>query len=418
MRASRGFFKGKPHFRTESLARQRFVNRLAARFGTGQVIRGGGGRQGMAGTDGILRAHLRRQSRPEAQAVVLPPPPPPTIERAAAAAAGRAAQILADLPLLCDSVAAGTCSLAELPELMPERALLAVIEAPGERLGVLALSPGAMAALIEMQAFGRVAQTTPEARKPTRADAALASDFINLLLEGLGQDAPRIPGEAGLTGFRYASHLEDARPLGLMLEDRGFRTLRLAVRLGRGTTRDGVIFLALPPPCALDARASDAAPQPAARSRSLAQPQAIPQALPVAVPAPPAPQPAASPRPSLAVAMRSAPVPLVAVLCRRRISLAELRALTPGATLALPRQALSEARLETASGALLAQGRLGEAEGFHALRLGDPQTVDAGRAIRFGTHSPAPAPTGTEPPMGDLAGPDDFRPTGGVSVAG
>lgn len=336
---------------------------------------------GMAAGNGVLRDHLARRARAAPSAAMPVPASPPAPARMAATAAAQAARAVAGLAMVCADSRTGTCSLAELPEHLPEHPLLAIVEGGIDRLGVIALSPGLASALIEMQALGRLAAAAPEMRRPTRADAALAADFIDGMLAGLGTG--QVPEAASLMGFRYASHLADPRPLALMLEDRGFRTLRLDLRLGPMGEREGVIFLALPLPAdtpRLAAPAADAPPAPA----SVAE----------------APAPAA-PRRTLAAAMRAAPVALNAILCRRRITLAELRALAPGAMLALPRQALAEARLEAADGRLLASGKLGEADGFHALRLYAPQSARTGHG----------RPPVAEPPIGDLAQPDAFRST-------
>lgn len=333
---------------------------------------------GGATGDAILRGHVARLAR---AAPVAPPPVahPPTPTRIAATAAAQSARRVAGLTVICEQATAATCSLAELREHLPDHALLAIIEGGIDRLGVIALSPGTVSALIEMQTLGRLTAAAPEARKPTRADAALAAEFIDGLLAGF-EGVAQTPDIAVLAGFRYASHLADPRPLDLMLEDRGFQTLRLDLRLGPAGEREGVIFLAVP----LLPGAPRLAPPPAASEDGTGK----------------APQtPPAAPRKTLAAAMREAPVALSAVLCRRRITLAELRALVPGAMLSLPRQSLSEARLEAAGGHVLAMGRLGEADGFHALRL---------LATQSGRPAP-PRPRAEEPPIGDLAQPDAFR---------
>ncbi|TGN58623.1 FliM/FliN family flagellar motor switch protein, partial [Paracoccus liaowanqingii] len=129
-----------------------------------------------------------------------------------------------------------------------------------------------------------------------------------------------------------------------------------------------------------------------------------------AAPAPPPP----SPRPTLAAAMQDAPVQLSAILCRRRISLAELRGLTQGRLLTLPRNSLAQATLETADGQVLATGKFGEAEGCHALRLRDPAQPLAGDEADFpARHAPGDLDgmPGVAPPQ-DLARPDPFRETG------
>ena len=109
-------------------------------------------------------------------------------------------------------------SLADLLELVPERALIAVLEGPCEGLGLIALAPPVLAAMIEQQTIGRVAAGPVAPRRPTRTDAAMVAGLIDRALAdletGLEQDMDRV----WAAGFRYASFLDDPRPLGLLLE--------------------------------------------------------------------------------------------------------------------------------------------------------------------------------------------------------
>lgn len=366
----------------------------------------------------VLQAYLARQAR---NVTVAPPEAPPQrrpdIGQAAALAAGRAAEAAAGLVLRSKSTVAGTCSLAELIETLPENPLIAMIEADRDRLGVLALSPGMLASLIEMQTFGRVTEAAPEARRSTRADAALAADFINAMLAGLGAEAMRIQGAEAFVGFRYASHLDDPHPLGLVLEDQGFRSLRLDLALGSAGQRSGEIFVAVPlnegqdhpvnPPRSDEDDQHDGGPALAAGSDMVA-PAERPTGKQAALPRP-ADRPRPDNRSNMADAMQNAPIPLIAVLCRRRATLSELRNLLPGAMLALPRHALGEAQLETTRGEVLASGKLGEIDGFHALRLHDQAATPgaASATARPGLRDPLmPHPL----PVEDLEQPDDFRP--------
>ncbi|MBU2958483.1 FliM/FliN family flagellar motor switch protein [Paracoccus sp. 1_MG-2023] len=339
------------------------------------------GDQGMKG-GGVLRGLLKRRDDPvAAETPDLPPTPPMTPARAATAAIGRTAEQLYSLPIRPVAVVPGALTLAELPELLPEMSLLAVLQGPGDQLGAIALSPEVAAALVEVQALGRVTSRPLERRKPTRSDAALCADFIEGLLSEMATEMRAIPGYSGFAGYHFLTHLEDARPLALMLEDIAYRSIDMQLRLGGADAREGRIMLILPQGPEV------AAPAPMA-ARSAAKP--------------------AAPRPSLAPRMQDAPVELQGILCRRTMSLGELRGVLGGKLLYLPRVALQDAQLETSDGQILARGKLGEAEGCHALRLLDPAAArpapDAGTPLR-----PAPAPV-------DLARPDPFRPDQGVGL--
>lgn len=109
--------------------------------------------QGVDHGQGVLRRLLQARERTEVgsgKAPQLPHLSPPTPARAAATAVGRAADRLYKLPVQPISVTPGGLTLAELPELLPEGGLLAVLQGPGEALGVMALSFEAVTALIEI----------------------------------------------------------------------------------------------------------------------------------------------------------------------------------------------------------------------------------------------------------------------------
>ncbi|MFN8683085.1 FliM/FliN family flagellar motor C-terminal domain-containing protein [Paracoccus sp. P2] len=321
------------------------------------------------------------------------------LERAAATALARAAEKQLHLPVFVEKVERSGMVLAELPELLPERALLAVLGGRRDALGVAALCPGLLAALIEMQAIGRVTARAAPPRRPTRTDAAISADFVNALLAELGRECASQPGCPDFGAFRYATYLDDPRPLSLMLEDGEMARLDFRFRLGSGGQRDGRLMIALP-----------------VEPGTLADPP-LGAGNPARLPAPSKAAPAPA---TLAGPMQQAPVRLAGILCRRKLSLHQLRSLTPGSLLPLPQNVLDDARVETVHGQILARGRLGEKDGFHAIRLrGTGQGVapaaplpmqDGWRADSF-----APPPEGAAPadqaelPLADLDHPDAFR---------
>lgn len=339
---------------------------------------------------GVLRRMLQARAQVrlgQGGAPQLPASPAPTPARAAATAIGRAADRLYQLPVRALSVQPGALTLAELPELLPELPLVVVLQGPGDLLGAIALCPQAVAALVEWQALGRVTSRGLERRRPTRSDALLCSDFINALLTELTAEMEGVEGFEAVGGYQFLTHLDDPRPLSLMLEDRPLRSLSFHLAMGAPDMREGRVLLALPQP------ANQARPRP--------------DAAPVAAPAPPV---AAPVRVSLAAAMQDAPVSVTGVLCRKRVSLAELRGFLDGRLLSLPRTCLTQATLETQDGQVLATGKFGEAEGCHAIRLRDPAlaATDDGMDPLMGQ---AAAMMAAHAP-GDLSQPDPFRAQG------
>ena len=324
-----------------------------------------------------LRALLQARIKggPEKSARMLQPQPLSPAS-AAANAVGRAAERLYRMPALPVDIRPGAATLADLPELLPEQALLVVLQGPGDQIGMMALGFDTVTALIEVQALGRVTARPVDRRKLTRSDAAICIDFVNALMADLGTEMAAVEGFGPIQGYRYATYLDDPRPLLLMLEDRPLRSLAFDLRFGGGETRDGSILVAVP-----------------------FKPDAHPVEARATTPASPVPAAAGE---NLAAAMAAAPVEVVGVLCRRTVTLGELRGLVPGKLLPLPRVNLTQARLETRDGQLLATGKLGESEGCHALRLHDPALAAAEQPA----HRAVPVP---ELPLADLSGSDPFR---------
>lgn len=380
--------------------------------------------RGTATRDGVLRRLLVARNRAEngaGKAPQLPQPAPMTPARAAATAVGRAAARLYGLGVQPVAVTPGALTLAELPELLPQPALLVVLQGPGDLIGMMALCPETVTALIEIQALGRVTSRQAERRRPTRSDAMICADFVNALMAELASEMAGVEGFDGIGGFRYATWLDDPRPLALMLEDKPYRSLEFKLRLGAAETRDSTIFCALPQSAAVDRASPRIATghgtgADAAGAEGDCGPQKAVAGMAAEI------LTSGHERKALASVMQQAPVELVGVLCRRRMSLGELRALTPGKLLHLPRLSLAEARLETRDGQLLAMGKFGEAEGCHAIRVHDAhagarRAPPPGPGAEIGQDDLSAAighrgATGHEPPMEDLAQPDAFRQVG------
>ena len=269
----------------------------------------------------------------------------PGADRGWRLALSRAARDCLKIDLDITALALDRRSLAELMELPPDRALIAVLDGPGEGLGVIVLSAPVLTGFIEAQTIGRVKSGDLPGRKPTRTDAAMVAGMIDAALAGL-EDA--LAEEADLVwagGFRYASFLDDPRPLGLLLEDMPYRVLRAEVALAGGA-RKGSLLLALP--------AEGRGVRPASKADQGVQPDhghVFMQAL--------------------AERVQGAPCRIDAVLARLTLPLADVLALSAGAVLALPQAALDRISLEGLDGRRMIEGRLGQNRGMRAIRLNE-----------------------------------------------
>lgn len=310
--------------------------------------------------EGEKQAVLRRMTRRLQSGRPVAPPPG---AQAVVLALARAAQATMGLALRATDRAEARETLAELLERLPERALLALIEGPGGAMGVVALSPAILAGLIEMQTLGRIGKGDVVPRRPTRTDAALAAGFVDRALAE-ADAALAAEGPAWPAGFRYGSFLDDPRPLGLLLEDGAYRTVRIALELGIGTVRRGPLMIALPLP--EDVQASGGA---TGRDRPAA-----------AIAAAGGLEPAAGDlRTELLASFPPRPVPI-----------GDLLALSVGQEIALGEDALSSVEIRGLDRRLVARGRLGQAHGHRAVRL----TVIEGEAGPDATENEVDAPGG------------------------
>ena len=264
-------------------------------------------------------------------------------------------------------------SLVELLELPPERALCAVLEGPQNGLGLLVMSPEFLASVIEMQTIGEVVSAPPLPRRPTRTDAAMSVRIIDHALTELEQGLACSPDLTWAGGFRYASFLEDPRPLGLLLEDVPYRVLRLELDIADGRRR-GQVLLALP--------AEGRGPRPASLPRSRVEASQVAREWSLA----------------LSEAVSEAEAVLDAQVGRIRVALAQAMALEVGMILPLGRARIDQVSLVGSEGKVVGQGRLGQHRGMRALRVteqGNGQAEAGARPVAAGLNPAAGPPVAT-----------------------
>lgn len=302
-----------------------------------------------AGAASALRRMAEAGRAPPAAAAMTP-------ARAVGQALALAAQEMLMLPLRVERAEDLRLSLSELLEVVEPLALLAILEGPHETLGLAALTPGTLATLIEMQTMGRIGAASVDPRRPTRTDAAMSAGILDRIL---GEVETLLATDEAIIwagGFRYGSFLDDPRPLGLVLEEGGYRVMRLTLAFGAEGARQGGLLLALP----LPGRGN---PPVASRRPGTGRPGAGEAAGTVPGDA------EGQWRARLEQAVMQAPAELHAVMGRISLPLSAVMALRPGAEIELPADALSRMRVEGADGRLLTLARLGQMRGHRALRL-------------------------------------------------
>lgn len=245
-------------------------------------------------------------------------------------------------------------SLTEVLELAPDRGLIAVLEGPAGALGVIMLAPDVLAGMIEAQTTGIVTAQPAAQRRPTRTDAAMVAGMIDGALEELERGVDGLDDCIWAKGYRYASFLEDIRPLGLLLEEGAYRLFRAEVSLSLGA-KNGSIFMALPAEVHVDKEK----PSEALRAASAA----------------------AIFHKGLAAQVLGADCELDGVLARTSLSLSQIMDFEVGQVLALPGAAVERISVEGMDGRKLWEGRLGQNRGLRAIRLSEPQPAVAGASV-------------------------------------
>lgn len=269
-------------------------------------------------------------------------------ERAFPLALARAARDVMALTLDVTALQRDRLTLAELVELMPERALILMLEEQGgDGLGLMVMSPAILSGLVEMLTTGRVTANPAPNRRPTRTDAAMLAALVDSTLAGFDIALQSEEDRPWAEGWRYGSFLPDARTMTLLLDDGSFQVLRTEVSLSGGA-KSGPLLLALPASRRLADGAEDAAEAGADLVFAA----------------------------HLTAQVEGTAARLDAVIARLTLPLSRLSNLLPGEVLALPLAGLDRVDLVGADGRLVAEGRLGQARGLRALRL----TIDAAPA--------------------------------------
>ena len=296
----------------------------------------------------VIRRKIDRAKLPQADGA-------PGADRGWRLALARATRDAMGLDLEVRRLAVTRASLAELLDIAPERALVALLDGPHSALGIVMLAPPVTSALIEMQTVGRLSPQPPAPRKPTRIDAAMVAGVIDRALVGLEETLSEEADLIWAGGFRYASFLEDVRPLALLLEEEVYRVLTADVAMGAGG-REGQVILILP--------ANGRGERPAGL------PDTEDSDAPLFTTA-------------LSARVLQAECRLEAVIGRLTLPIREIMGLQPGDLLDLPVAALDGVSLETLDGRRVAQARLGQNRGMRACKVMVADTLrNAAPALR------------------------------------
>lgn len=314
----------------------------------------------------VLRRKIDQSRQPQAEGA-------PGADRGWRLALARATRDAMGLDIDFRQLSITRAGLAEVLDLAPMHALIALLDGPQGGLGVLMLGPVVTASLIEMQTLGRLAGQASPPRKPTRIDAAMVAGVVDRALAGLDQSLAEEADRVWAGGFRYASYLDEVRPLGLLLEEDSYRILLADIALG-GSDRSGPVILVLP------ATGRGERPEGPGGAEQDAAPQFTT---------------------ALAAQVEQAECLLEAVIGRVVLPIGRILSLAAGEVLDLPQAGLDAITLETRDGRRIARARLGQNRGMRALKISLAE-IPAGTTSAQTQTEVALAPAAVASPVEDL----------------
>jgi len=280
--------------------------------------------EAMSDTATLLRRKFAKSTKGADQALGV-------VEAALRLSIPRAADDLLAMDVHVTTVTQAQANKAALLEDIQESDLIYLLES-GERRGICKVSAGLLAALTEMQMSGVVSPREADHRAPTRTDGIVASQMVDQWMrsaETALQDADKADTLV-FSGFERRNLVLNKRNADLTIDPGEFDTLSVQLSLGGGA-KTGVLFFATP--CETMTETSSDTHE------------------------------------NLRAHLPEFKVHLGAVLAKIPVTLDKARHLTEGELLELPPDCLTEVRLVGLDGQKIVTGKLGQLNGYRAVRL-------------------------------------------------
>ena len=244
----------------------------------------------------------------------------------------RVADRALSLDLLLGEVRFGKAPKAEVLEGLSDNDLIFLMEDEHQRRGLCVLTPGVLAALIEMQVAGRVSSAEPPERRATRTDGIVVAGILDLWIEATVAAAreDEIDEALPIVGYRRSDHVLNKRNTDLSLEPSNFKTLSIEMSLGNGAKTGQLIF-------------------------------AIPDVVAFAA--------VETSQGRMHKHLATIEAPMVAILTRMAVPMETIRNLAVDDVLEVPISALVNVHLEGMGGQKITRARLGQLNGKKAVRL-------------------------------------------------
>lgn len=249
--------------------------------------------------------------------------------------AARALKASIGLNAQVTELSATTVPPDDLADMVQPGDLTALMENHVGDVGLALVDPDLITALIEMQTIGKVTDRQAPPRDPTPVDGALVGPTLDRVLAGaanaLAENGLRDP----VTDYRFAMLSEAGAPPTLALADLLHACITIELKI-EGGKRTGTLRLVVP-----DTGAS--AEQKAAGKTDWQM--------------------------KIGSAVLSSDVTIEARLGRVKMPIEDVTRLSEGDMLPLPVEDLHRIRLVVAQGDLAARGKLGQANGFRAVKI-------------------------------------------------
>lgn len=285
----------------------------------------------------VLRRMAARPVNPVAEVSL-------TAARALRLSMTRSAEREIGLVLTVLNVSEERLSLEALLEQLEDGQMFADLTIDEESIGVMALDPGLVAAIVEVRTTGQLSTGTPELRPVTAVDFALAEPIRAALLTELAETTENTTLEGWVAKVRSGDRVRSVRALGLRLEDLTYRVVTLKLDLG-AEGREGSLVLALPVErTAVPASTDDLTPVDwAAEFRET---------------------------------VMASPAMLDVILHRMDLPLSRITGFSVGQMIPLTGCSVGAVRIEDPEGVVVARGRLGQKGGHIAVRIETPAGVE------------------------------------------
>lgn len=272
-------------------------------------------------------------------------------------ALGRSLSIAADalwaVGLTCKATSDDLVSTERALTQLDADQLIIILENEDRPVALMALDRHLVTGLIEVQTLGKVTTFPLDDRPYTPTDAAMMAPLVDATMPRFGSMLSTQPERAHLQGYLFGAQVDDIQTAGLALEADQMQTVQFDVSLAQGTREGRLVFLFPEPKEELDN----------GRNASGGKYEE---------------------------AMKMVPARMHAVLTRIHIPLSKVQALKPGDVLEISPNAVTGATLVVDGGHVAAKGKLGQMNGFRAIRIGGETKL---------LHKPVPPVPDDAPPV-------------------